>query len=90
MYEVIKKYISKLVSYFKSASHKEVMTQEYEIIFQKIKAAKTLKQLLAAANDIEAYRVSVRNLDSPKWAVKLSSILAANWQRQYRLWKTRG
>lgn len=90
MYEVIKHYLKKILPKSWFLPNREVLEQEYEVIFDKVKSAKTLAQLANVRKDINEYRKVVREIGSPKWATTKSNILAANWQRQYRLWKARG
>ena len=73
-----------------SVTTNQLLMDEADIIMKNIKAARTLSALLEQKAILHKFRGAVELANSPRDAKQKLVFLEAQWNRQFRLWKSRG
>jgi hypothetical protein len=68
----------------------KLLLEEADIIMKEIKAAGTLAELLRLKEVLKKFRGVVELAGSPQQVKNKLVFLEAQWNRQFRLWKSRG
>ena len=89
VYTLIKRFLRAL-RIFNDDTQIDTFNKEYKIILNEIARAKTLGHLFNTRAMLIKYNENVKNLGSPTWGTNSVKFLEAKWNRQYRLWKSRG
>jgi hypothetical protein len=67
----------------------QLLTEEADIIMKNIKGARTLSALLDQRAVLQKFRGAVELAGSPQEIKKKLVFLEGQWNRQFRLWKSR-
>ena len=68
----------------------KLLLEEADIIMKEIKEARKLADLLRLKEVLRKFRGAVELAGSPRDVKQKLVFLEAQWNRQFRLWKTRG
>jgi hypothetical protein len=68
----------------------QLLLEEADIIMKNIKLAKTLAALLEQKAILQKFRGAVKLAGTPPEVKKKLVFLEAQWNRQFRIWKTKG
>jgi hypothetical protein len=68
----------------------KLLLEEADIIMKQIKAAGTLAELLRLKETLKKFRGAVELAGSPQQVKNKLVFLEAQWNRQFRIWKTKG
>jgi len=68
----------------------KLLLEEADIIMKEIKEARKLAELLRLREVLRKFRGAVELAGSPREPKQKLVFLEAQWNRQFRLWKTRG
>lgn len=67
-----------------------LLLEEADILMKNIKKAKTLAELLRVRAVLKKFRGAVEIAGSPNVVKNKLIFLEAQWNRQFRIWKTKG
>jgi len=68
----------------------QLLLEEADIIMKDIKLARTLAELLALKEVLKKFRGAVEYTEASREVKHKLVFLEAQWNRQFRLWKSRG
>jgi len=73
-----------------SVETNQLLLEEADIIMKNIKLSKTLAALLEQKSILQKFRGAFELAGSPPEVKKKLVFLEAQWNRQFRIWKTKG
>jgi thymidine phosphorylase len=73
-----------------SVETNQLLMEEADVIMKNIKAARMLSELLEQREVLRKFRGAVELAGSPRNVKQKLVFLEAQWNRQFRLWKSRG
>lgn len=73
-----------------SVETNQLLLEEADIIMKNIKLSKTLAALLEQKSILQKFRGASELAGSPSEVKKKLVFLEAQWNRQFRIWKTKG
>ena len=68
----------------------DILLAEADVIMENISEAKTLASLVKTKKLLTKFREDVVNAGSPRRVKQKLVFLEARWNRQFRIWKSRG
>ena len=73
-----------------SVETNQLLMEETDVIMKNIKEARTLASLVEQREVLRKFRGAVELAGSPREVKQKLVFLEAQWNRQFRIWKTRG
>lgn len=89
VFEIIRRKLKELFSPM-SIEANQLLMEEAEVLMRHIKEAKKLGQLLVVKAQLKEYREMVERHDAPREVKQRLVFLEAQWNKQFRIWKSRG
>jgi len=89
VFKIIKRIFDYVYSPMSIETNK-LLLEEADVLMKDIKAARTLAELLHVKAILKKFRGAVELAGSPHPAKQKLVFLEAQWNRQFRLWKSRG
>ena len=89
VFKIIKRIFDNVYSPMSIETNK-LLLEEADIIMKEIKAAGTLAELLRLKETLKKFRGAVELAGSPQQVKNKLVFLEAQWNRQFRIWKTKG
>jgi len=89
VFKIIKRIFDYVYSPMSIETNK-LLLEEADLLMKNIKEARTLAQLLHMKSVLKKFRGAVELAGSPQPVKHKLVFLEAQWNRQFRLWKTRG
>jgi hypothetical protein len=87
--EIIKRILKNLFPSDKSTENVRVLMLEGDILMKNINQSKTLGQLMQSRMQLRRFKEAIDREESSQLRQKFV-FLEARWNRQFRIWKTRG
>ena len=68
-------------------TNKELIQEEYELVMNKIIAAKTLSDLMDAQKTMIVFLNRLTRMGNPSWARGKEQFVKRYWTKKYNIWK---
>jgi len=89
VFKIIKRIFDYVYSPMSIETNK-LLLEEADLLMKEIKTAKTLAELLKVRAILQKFRGAVELAGSPREVKQKLVFLEAQWNRQFRIWKSKG
>ena len=90
VFSIIQQFFKNVFNIMSLEHIQDILLAEADILMKSINEAKTLSDLIKAKELLIKFRQDVVNAGSPRKVKQKLVFLEARWNRQFRIWKSRG